>query len=82
MFNNKSGFCNDFETFSLFFPEFVAENFRNCTFRVFFELIFVVFTLSNCKMPFFLESFAFFSQFPSATVPSWHFSLEPLIIFF
>jgi hypothetical protein len=37
-----------------------------------FELFFVVFTLSKCKVQFFLESFAFFSHFQ---VPSSIFAL-------
>jgi len=66
--------------FHYFFPSLLLKILETVPSRV-FELIFVAFTFSDRKMPFFLESFAFSSQFQ---VPNsiFHFSLEPLIIFF
>jgi hypothetical protein len=37
MFNNKTGFFNDFDTISQFFY-FVAKNFRNCTVACFWTI--------------------------------------------
>jgi hypothetical protein len=38
VFNNKTGFFNDFDMFSRFFFDFVAENFRNCTVACFWTI--------------------------------------------
>ena len=54
-----------------FFPTFLPKISEIVLSHV-FELFFVVFTLSECKMQFFLESFAFFSHFQ---VPSSIFAL-------
>jgi hypothetical protein len=71
VFNNKTGFFNDFDTFSRFFLTLLPKISEIVLSHV-FELFFVVFTLSECKMQFFLESFTFFSHFQ---VPSSIFAL-------
>jgi hypothetical protein len=38
VFNNKTGFFNDFDTISRFFSDFVAKNFRNCTVTCFWTI--------------------------------------------
>jgi hypothetical protein len=38
VFNNKTGFFNDFDMFSRFFSDFVAKNFRNYTVACFWTI--------------------------------------------